>query len=73
MEIPVKRLIAEKMKLRIEAELEQVEEEEAQGQLKPIERPDETFLVMNLKARKERLLDDLHRCKQMLGEKVATA
>jgi len=63
---PIRQLNVEPRVRKIKAEIEKVEEEEAQATLGPIERPDDTFVVTNLKARKERLLDELARLQQIV-------
>ena len=64
----IKKLVAEKQKQKLQAELAEIDAQEAQSMLKPIEQPDDTFIVVNLKAKRERLQMELARCEQILGE-----
>lgn len=64
----IKKLLTEQQKQRIKAELAEIEAREAQSKLEPIEQPDDTFLIVNLKAKREELLAELARCEQILGE-----
>ena len=71
MSIGLKRMVTEQQMWRLKAQLEEIEEQEAQAQLEPIERPDDTLVSVSLRARKERLMRDLARCKQAVENAAA--
>jgi len=65
MNMPLGRLNVEPQIKNIREKLQKIEELEAQNTLSPFERPDDTFMVMNLKNRKERLLKELEKLQEI--------
>ena len=66
MKFGIKKALTKQHKQRIEAELAEIEAQEAQTQLGPLEQLDDTFMVVNLKAKREQLLQELASCNTIL-------
>jgi nitrate reductase NapAB chaperone NapD len=68
MKLPIRRIMAEQNIKRIKKQLEALENREAQAKLKPVERADETFLVVTGKDEKEKLLKELEKLQKIVDE-----
>jgi len=55
----------------IRFELERIEESEAQATLTPGEMPNDTLMVMTLKGQRQRLLEELDRCREIVSQDKA--
>jgi len=65
MNMPLGRLNVEPQIQNIREKLRKVEELEAQSTLSPFEQSDDTFMVINLRSRKERLLKELEKLQEI--------
>ena len=68
MKLPLKKIRAEANIKRIKKELEKLEVAQAQSQLQPMERVDDTLLVATSEDKKGRLLKELAKYEQILKE-----
>lgn len=68
MKLPLKKIKAESNIKRIKKELEKLEVTQAQSQLQPMERVDDTLLVTTSADKKNRLLKELAKYEQILKE-----
>ena len=68
MKLPLKKIKAESNIKRIKKELEKLEVTQAQSQLQPMERVDDTLLVATSADKKSRLLKELAKYEQILKE-----
>ena len=68
MKLPLKKIRAEANIKRIKKDLEKLEVAQAQSQLQPMERVDDTLLVTTSEDKKSRLLKELAKYEQILKE-----
>ena len=68
MKLPLKKIRAEANIKRIKKDLEKLEVTQAQSQLQPMERVDDTLLVATSEDKKGRLLKELAKYEQILKE-----
>ena len=68
MKLPLKKIRAEANIKRIKKDLEKLEVAQAQSQLQPMERIDDTLLVATSEDKKSRLLKELAKYEQILKD-----
>ena len=68
MKLPLKKIRAEANIKRIKKDLEKLEVAQAQSQLQPMERVDDTLLVTTSEDKKSRLLKELAKYEQILKD-----
>lgn len=71
MKLPIRRIMAEQNIKRIKKQLEALDNREAQAQLKPVERTDETYLVVTGEDQKQKLLKELEKYQKIVDEEKA--
>ncbi|HBA83872.1 MAG TPA: hypothetical protein DCZ95_07255 [Verrucomicrobia bacterium] len=68
MTISLRKVRAEAQIKHIEKQLEAIHEQEAQDSLNPIERTDETFVIVTNADEKKKLQDELEKCRKIVAE-----